>query len=171
MLELILQRLSEFEIARPGKLAMEITAGYAHSRSMCLSCLEIEDGKCAWCNNAPLPSTRHKYCTHHCRDSAFLFCYPQDPKAKAYLLMTQDWVCTICGLCYEDRAHEIIKSRVKDNMDVSDDQLLYWIGYRISREMDMDHILPIFRGGIGIGFRNHQVICRPCHHRKTASER
>lgn len=171
MPEELMERLLEYEIHLPGEIAKRVTAKWAYERTMCLGFLKTHDGICKWCDIAPLPTYRHYYCGDHCRISAFIFCNPQAPMAKAYHLMKQLWACTICGQCYEDRALQTIANHIESELNVRPTQLLFWIGYRISREMDMDHITPIYKGGVGIGIRNHQVICRPCHHRKTASER
>ena len=171
MPEEIMQRLLGYEIRMPGKLARQITSEWAYYRSMGLSWLKNEEGNCCWCNIVKLPTSRHRYCSHNCRDSAYIFCYPQVPTAKAYHLMKQSWACTLCGECYEDRVYEVLRRHIQSGHEKTPEQLFYNIGYKISREMDMDHIRPIFKGGVGIGFRNHQVICRPCHHKKTAAER
>jgi HNH endonuclease len=32
---------------------------------------------------------------------------------------------------------------------------------------EVDHIVPVYRGGQSIGFENHQAICYTCHKTKT----
>ncbi len=168
----IIVKLYGFEITLPGGLAKEITAKWAYFRKMNLSELKIDNGNCCWCNERPIPSSRHRYCSTLCRDSAYLFCYPQSPVSKGYLLMKQHWACLSCGLCYDDQVKIAIIVKTEHRPDECDPiSAFYWIGYKIGQEMDMDHIKPIYKGGVGLGFNNHQVICRPCHHRKTAIDR
>ncbi|HUI38963.1 MAG TPA: HNH endonuclease signature motif containing protein, partial [Thermoplasmata archaeon] len=37
------------------------------------------------------------------------------------------------------------------------------------RELDVDHILEIARGGPPLSYENLQTLCRPCHRVKTAT--
>jgi 5-methylcytosine-specific restriction endonuclease McrA len=36
------------------------------------------------------------------------------------------------------------------------------------RELEVDHILEIARGGAPLSYENLQTLCRPCHRRKTS---
>jgi len=145
---------------------------------MPLDYLEKDHDLCAWCNVKSIPTLRHKYCGKLCRESAYLFCYPQGYPSKGNLLMKQHWACTLCGLDYEEMVRKTIKRILK--MAENDPERLLWnelpgifypIGHKISGSMDLDHIKPIHKGGVGLGNRNHQVICRTCHRRKTSLDR
>lgn len=169
-----------FEIAFPGKLAMAITADHAYDRTMPLSNLENPSGLCCWCNEAELPTKRHRYCGGLCSESAYIFCYPQSYMSKGYHLMKQGWACRYCGLLFDDLVESAIKRRLQTLREYKDEPwankitlpgILAAIGVKAAAKMDMDHIKPIFKGGIGLGIRNHQVICRNCHKQKTISER
>jgi len=38
---------------------------------------------------------------------------------------------------------------------------------RRARDLDVDHILEIARGGAALEYSNLQTVCRPCHQKKT----
>ena len=42
----------------------------------------------------------------------------------------------------------------------------------ISKDLkpEVDHIIPIFKGGESLGLDNHQVICYTCHKAKTKKD-
>src|SRR5574343_464304 len=78
----------------PGPEALEQMSGH-RKRSFNLSDLKIVEKSydlnivrlCAWCGNGKLPTRRHKYCSPACSDSAYIYCNPQSPGAKGYILV------------------------------------------------------------------------------------
>jgi 5-methylcytosine-specific restriction endonuclease McrA len=57
--------------------------------------------------------------------------------ARSYVLLRDRYTCRICG------------------------------ARRRARELDVDHIVEIARGGAALEFSNLQTVCRDCHRRKT----
>lgn len=136
---------------------------------------------CAWCNRNGVPK-RRKYCTQECADSAHRHCYPQSPAAKMYaFVQLQDCVCLLCGEWFVDAVKELVDKAHAWNLRCreqgyewasKDEQVTLWeIGNGTGDRWEVDHIIPLFRGGIGIGFDNIQVVCKGCHRKKTTEER
>lgn len=57
--------------------------------------------------------------------------------ARSYVLLRDRYTCRLCG------------------------------ARRRARELDVDHILEIARGGAALEYSNLQTVCRDCHRRKT----
>lgn len=148
------------------------------SRTYNLSNLKSKDGKCAWCQEGKLPTKRHKYCSTACSNSAFYYCNPQHPSAKGYVFVElQDGACKACGISHEELVISKVKARLAlkerlsktygDNVKVS----YYTIVNNTGHIIQVDHKVPIFKGGASVGLDNIQVICASCHYEKTAAER
>lgn len=170
--------LSSFEFQYPGPLAAEILRGHRFKRSCALSNLiQPKDGTCKWCNVHKVPGKRH-YCSDECSDSAYMFCYPQKPGAKMWIFIKlQSCTCTFCGEIFEDQIREMIEkdyARTKKWLDEKglppESVGFSLLGLGTGDRWHVDHIIPISRGGDGIGFENVQVICKVCHLKKTARE-
>lgn len=158
-------------------------------RRMNLSDLKKTEDKCVWCNDGELKKRQQKYCSDDCRHSAWMFSNPQSDTVRSWVLINkQNCACTVCGVSYEDYFVEKIKKKVeryeryiangsKPDWEyvyghITDPNLNYFqLGYGFGSVVHIDHIVPIFKGGAGIGLDNIQVICVGCHHQKTASER
>lgn len=179
-------RIETIEFRKPGPAALSAILPHLNSRRCNLSLLPEDHEHCAWCNTRPLPNKRHKYCDRHCSDSAFMYCNPQSKPSRMYVLTyLQHSACTLCGLDYSDFIKELIDKRWKAWTD-----LAYWrrvtisyggtehglmslsyLGDQCGSIWEVDHIEPIFKGGIGIGFDNIQVVCKACHKQKSIAER
>ena len=61
--------------------------------------------------------------------------------ARSYVLLRDRYVCQVCGT------------------------------RRRARELDVDHIVEIARGGAALEYSNLQTVCRPCHRAKTRAFR
>jgi 5-methylcytosine-specific restriction endonuclease McrA len=59
--------------------------------------------------------------------------------ARSYVMLRDRYTCRLCGI------------------------------RRRARELDVDHILEIARGGAALEYSNLQTVCRPCHRTKTAA--
>lgn len=109
--------------------------------------LDRKRNLCKWCWKESTPTYRHKYCSDECRLSAEIFCYPQQQLSKLFHLTQQDGLCANCerefGKVYEGR----------------------------KLEMELDHCVPIFKGGQSLGHENHQLLCKECHKIKSIEER
>lgn len=168
----------------PGPWAMS-TLSKASGRTMSLSDLEKRDNLCVWCNSAPLPTRRHRWCGRDCVDTGHIWCYPQDPVSKAYVFINrQKCACVYCGedfssyiqqrilkLYARNIEHQASLKRLDPGHQVEDNKITYGqIGYGTGDIWHVDHIVPLHKGGQGIGLDNIQVICVACHRHKTASE-
>lgn len=178
-LEYALKLLEEIEQIEPGEKALEKLATVGKRRSFNLSEFKPVHGACCWCNKNPIPKGKRKYCSQHCQDSAYRYCNPQSPFTKAYVLIhIQSCACPICGLLYEEQIiKEILEGhaslvRAKKAGYKVGDKVSYWkVGYNTGHIWEVDHIVPIYKGGASVGLTNIQVICVECHRKKTIAER
>lgn len=124
-----------------------------------------EDGTrgCIWCGD-DLKTKHHaqRYCRDKdCPKSAYIWGYPQREESLVYLLNKQDGKCGLCGHDY--------KQYVKDSLTVeSFRQIKFYIN--LFNRPEVDHIIPISKGGQSLGIENHQVICYTCHKNKTKED-
>lgn len=169
-----LELMEKIDYREPGPIALLKLERWAKSRTANLSTLEVEAGRCAWCNFEPIGKRRRRYCSMACIDSAMFYCAPQKPAAKMWIFVTkQSAACAFCGLDYSDDIARMIyekRSRRRYSNPVSP---LSWffLGDCTGDRWEVDHVIPLFKGGRGIGFENIQVICKPCHLKKTIQER
>lgn len=170
--------LVTFDFQHPGPLAQAVISNYRHKRHMALTRLEQpKDGSCKWCNIQKVPGRRH-YCTDWCADSAYMFCYPQSPHAKAWVFISlQDCTCTACGEIFDEEISKLIESKYKrfgewqNKKGLAPAPVSYHTLMANTGELwHVDHVIPVSRGGDGLGFENIQVICKRCHVKKTARE-
>jgi len=137
------------------------------------------DRFCKWCHSGdPLNHHARTYCGEDCKTSANMFCYPQDYLSKAFTLIErQQCACALCGLSYEDRIIRYMDRREATKTSRFNPKcniiFLFTIGYHLSQRQDieMDHTIPIHRGGVGLGLDNIQAVCSICHKDKTFAER
>lgn len=170
--------LKQFEFRHPGPLAVATIRNWRGRRHMPLSNLVIpQTGVCKWCNVVKVKGKRH-YCDHDCANSAYAFCYPQSPEAKGFVFLDlQSCTCTACGEIFEDTIREMIEQEYARIAKWQADKGLqaepisyYLLMANTGEQWHVDHVIPISRGGDGIGFENVQVICKVCHLKKTARE-
>lgn len=153
-------------------------------RSYNLSCLQAiklpelnSKGKprrmCAWCAAVELTHGNQKYCTTECGNSAMAWAYPQKEDALRYLLERQGWKCAICQYDYKPEL-DLMASR--DRMlgygfEIAKFPWHYFkrLKSRVPKQYrpEVDHIIPIYKGGASLGLANHQAICFTCHKSKS----
>ena len=164
-------RLQLEKLIYPGPYALEAIEKQPKVRSFNLSDLPVLKGLCCWCNVSRIAPGRRRYCGQDCIDAALLFCHPQSPRTKMYvLLQLQDCTCVGCGEIFDEEIRQMIErkaSKAKPEEKVS----LGWLGYGTGDKWHVDHVIPIFRGGRGVCSENIQVLCVKCHLKKTARER
>lgn len=144
-----------------------------------LNCIKREDGTkgCIWCGEA-LASNHHaaRYCKDdNCRISAYAWSYPQKEEGIFFLMVRQDWSCNICKHDWKPfiETHIINKFYGTKNLDYKNKYSMYLIT-RLKENIDpklkpeVDHVVPIFKGGTSLGLDNHQCICYNCHKGKTS---
>lgn len=170
-----LSSVSHFNLVEPHDIVKVFLYKFPHKRYLCLSDLpkpEIK-GVCHWCRLNIVPSGKRKYCSEDCAKSALFYCVPQNRINKAYrFIYIQKCCCTLCGESFEHLIQEIIDWYVKFFKKKGSYEKVHLgsIGYRLDG-FDTDHIIPIYKGGMGVGVDNHQVVCSKCHLIKTANER
>jgi 5-methylcytosine-specific restriction endonuclease McrA len=102
----------------------------------------------------------------------------------------QSCTCPRCGEIFEDEVDALIEKRWQYILDRkaetdapdywSKELARYWremktvclhsVGNNTGSKWQVDHRVPIFKGGDGIGLDNVHVICTTCHQKKTAGE-
>lgn len=160
----------------------ELTKSY-RDRSYNLSCLlaiklpELNaKGKnrrmCAWCTESELFHGNQKYCSQECSNSAMAWAYPQKENALLFLLQKQDWKCASCQFDYKAMVDYILAEEKRRSPTLNPG--LFWYHMKRlkdkiapERKPEVDHIVPISRGGESLGLFNHQAICYTCHKTKT----
>jgi hypothetical protein len=152
-----------------------------------LNAIKIEENnklirKCAWCAEGVLRHGNQKYCTNDCSRSAMAWAYPQKEEGLFMLLYRQEWKCNVCQYDYRpigEQIHEEIYRKYSSFGgaphkfgEAYDWMLIKRLKNRVpdERGLDVDHIVPIFKGGQSIGLDNHQAICRTCHRTKTSKD-
>ncbi len=127
----------------------------------CIKPIKIEiDGKskryCCWCTEGQLHHGAQRYCSESCKMSATAWAYPQKEEALYILLKKQDNKCNICqyqwsisGDSYWQKMKRLKRNALPE------------------RKPEVDHIIPIYKGGTALGLANHQVICFTCHKAKS----
>lgn len=129
---------------------LELTKSYT-GRSYPVGNLDLivrDDGTkgCIWCGD-PLKSTHWaaRYCDDSaCMSSIYAWSNPQKNEGRQLLLDRQDYKCNICQYDWKMVSH-----------------------WPDDRQPEVDHIVPISKGGQALGFDNHQAICKLCHKAKT----
>jgi 5-methylcytosine-specific restriction endonuclease McrA len=132
---------------------------------------------CAWCAEGKLTHGNQKYCTPECSSSAMAWAYPQKEDALKLLLMAQEWKCKLCSYDYRPAMDAIIaKDKARYGGEYSIEQVPWYYLKRLKERVpkenrpEVDHILPIYKGGQSIGLENHQAICYTCHKNKTGKD-
>lgn len=156
------------------------------SRSVCLEYLravKVGDYRfCAWCATGQLKSKIQKYCTTECKNSAWAWAYPQSEYGLGMLLIRQNFKCRICEFSFEPALDELRRKELESYPGVDavphyKEKFIWYYFKRLKysiepeRKPEVDHIVPIFKGGVSIGLDNHQAICRVCHRDKTAKDK
>jgi HNH endonuclease len=111
---------------------------------------------CCWCTEGELFSNAQKYCSESCSSSAMAWAYPQKEDAIYFILERQNWKCNGCQYQYVKnvgRKFRIIR-KLKHSVPKE-------------RKPEVDHIIPISKGGPSIGIDGCQILCYSCHKAKT----
>jgi hypothetical protein len=179
------ERLESFELIEPGPNAKAALIRNSGSRYMAKDQLVLRDGLCAWCEKNEVTDKRRKYCSNDCSMSSDVNCYPQAPQTKAWrLIKIQGCACAGCGTSFEDEIREKLVARVAEKKALSEVEWFgesvwvkestpisfHFMGCNSGEKLQVDHIVPIHKGGAGVGLDNTQVLCRDCHLKKTAKE-
>lgn len=135
---------------------------------------------CAWCAETEI-FRNTKYCSSDCSESAMAWAYPQKEDSLRFLLSRQDWKCLTCNYDYSGHLSEIVdrnNARTHSYSHVTKDySKLSWFFFKRlkdkvpdERRPEVDHVIPIYKGGQSLGFENHQILCSSCHREKTKKD-
>lgn len=121
---------------------------------------------CCWCTEVRLTHGNQKYCSQNCSQSAMAWAYPQKENSLKLLLERQEWKCGSCqydytpfllslakGFKFEDLPWHYFK-RLKNRVPPD-------------KKPEVDHTVPISKGGQSLGNENHKALCFTCHKIKT----
>jgi hypothetical protein len=132
---------------------------------------------CAWCAETKLTHGNQKYCSPDCSSSAMAWAYPQKEDALKLLLIAQEWKCKGCSYDYRPQMESLIaRDKARYGGEWSIDQVPWYYLKRLKSLVpkqyrpEVDHVIPIFKGGQSIGLENHQAICYTCHKNKTSND-
>jgi 5-methylcytosine-specific restriction endonuclease McrA len=127
---------------------------------------------CAWCYSSKTKGP--KYCSQLCAKSARAHFYPQKEEALNFLLIRQNFQCANCQYDWKPLVLQLLQNgRVYDKPNDYLTQLSYWLIRRIkskspeNRKPEVDHVIPLFKGGQALGLSNHWCLCYSCHKAKT----
>lgn len=129
---------------------------------------------CAWCNSSKTRGP--KYCGKECAVSARAHFYPQKEEAMFFLMVRQDFQCNVCKHDWKPLIEQLlINGRVYDKPDDYRIHFSYWLMRRIKskspkeKKPEIDHTLPIFKGGtpLSLGLEGVNCLCYTCHKVKT----
>jgi len=104
--------------------------------------------------------------------------YPQKEDALRYLLLRQDFKCIHCQFDYRPFLEAIIDrdKRVLGSQLWDIDKLPWHYFKRLKDKVpqenkpEIDHIIPIYKGGQSLGLDNTCCICYRCHKVKTSKD-
>lgn len=149
-------------------------------RALQLSCypvIALPDGRrmCLWCDEKELPKRNMKYCSAECSEAIYAWAQPQKENGLHVLMVRQEWKCNACQFDYTEILNRVLGYFNKKNYLVpnfgKDSSRHFMKIFKNNcpkeRAPEVDHIIPIYKGGTSLGFSNHQGICFTCHKTKT----
>lgn len=137
--------------------------------------------KCVWCAEGILSHGNQKYCSTLCSSSAWAWANPQKEEGLNHLLIRQGWKCNTCQYDWRPLAEQIfikMHSYGDGRFDgsVFGTEVEWGLMKRLKAKAlkefapEVDHIVPIYKGGQSLGLDNHQAICYTCHKAKTKQD-
>src|ERR1700693_3398144 len=131
---------------------------------------------CAWCAEGEAFGNQ-KYCNMLCMNSATAWAYPQKEDGLRFLLIRQEWKCVGCGFDYLPTFKECLSRDRYYRSNEFDPDIVAWYFFKNlkrrvpkERKPEIDHVVPIYKGGTSLGISNHQIVCYACHKIKTAQD-
>lgn len=151
-----------------------LTKSY-RDRAYNLSSIKLPEGLkkcCVWCLE-PLTGMQRRWCgKDDCLAAALAWARPQKEQGLYALLVRQDYKCNACQLDwkpYIDMVSHDFQGRL------TSDQIFFFMSrFKLKvpakENPEVDHIVPIYKGGQALGLENHQAICYTCHKTKTSKD-
>lgn len=104
--------------------------------------------------------------------------YPQKEESLAQLLIKQDYKCNGCQFDYVPFMEDIAaKNKAVGRLEWDWRNEYIWYFYKRlkdqvppERKPEVDHITPIYKGGLSLDVANLQCICYTCHKTKTGKD-
>lgn len=131
---------------------------------------------CRWCTT-PLKGRKYAWCSTDCQTMAWTWANPQKEGGLHILLARQNFKCNVCQFDYMPYVQDTIlymnhkkkvinPETIKEKINV---RLMKILKYKTpsDRLPEVDHVVPIYKGGQSLGLENHQGICFTCHKAKT----
>lgn len=136
------------------------------------------DGKrfCFWCNQKELKGRKDKkYCTPKCKRMTWAWSNPQGLEMLPHLLIAHDYKCKCCSYDWRPLAEDLNGKYWTSYADLSEEcspRLVRLLKNRTpdGRHIEVDHILAISLGGLGLDLANLQILCYSCHKNKTKAD-
>ncbi len=150
----------------------ELTKSY-RNRTFLLSDLDIVklDGitkNCIWCLQK-LAGRQYKWCSEQCSNYALAWARPQCEHGLHVLLARQDFLCAHCKFSYIPYINKSLQYLNHNHATIDPSTIktqISWLLMKILKNNvpkihrpEVDHIVPISKGGTAIGLENHQIIC------------
>lgn len=138
-----------------------------------LKAIKVDGGRqCIWCLTA-LKGQQLKWCSPACSNSAMAWGYPQKEHGLQMLLAKQDFKCNGCGFDYMPYLQQITK-KVDANFlrEKINERYMTLLKRKVpaDKKPEVDHIVPIYKGGQSLGLANHNILCYSCHKAKTKAD-
>lgn len=130
--------------------------------------------RCAWCCEGLLRHPSQKYCCEDCSNSAMAWAYPQKEQSLFFLLHRQEWKCAECQYDWKKFVEQNIVGKfygTRTNVDL--ETFNWWVVKRLKAIIDIklrpevDHTIPISKGGVCLGLEGKSCLCYTCHKAKT----
>jgi len=160
----------------------ELTKSYTERRINLsnLNPITLEDGKgCAWCTKK-LTGRQLKWCSGECSAFAWAWANPQKEGGLHILLVRQDFKCNSCQFDYMPYIEDSLKYLNKSHKTVDpakirekiSERLMKILKYKVpsDRLPEVDHIVPIYKGGAALDLDNLNCLCYTCHKTKTSKD-
>lgn len=149
-----------------------------------LSSLKLPEGlkkKCVWCLG-DLVGKQRRWCSDAaCVNSALAWANPQKEYGLGVLLIRQGFKCKDCAYDYGSIIEEMYRQPkipygIKESQNNWRATFSYWVivklkqhmhAYAPERKPEVDHVTPIYKGGLALEIDNLQCLCYICHKTKT----
>lgn len=168
-------------------LVDEITKTYT-KRVYHLSSLKLPEGLkkcCVWCLKDLSGTLSRRWCGDaECVNSALAWSNPQKEYGLGVLLLRQNFKCNHCSFDYGAVVESFyagpkIPYGLKEVKNTWRTTFSYWLVHKLKQHMhahdpmhkpEVDHVVPIYKGGLSLNVDNLNCLCYACHKVKTKSD-